>query len=103
MIVNKISGVVQTKINSVNVKKSLPVISSLGVLAGSSFSSVTPPKDVVHVSGSSVQDPFIDQFKHSGEQLLDLGADVGDAVGHGVSNMVDMFADTVSDFIDFLT
>ena len=108
MIINKISTLQgKSFIKSQNViKKTLPIVGGVSVLAGSSMGPTITP-DIPHVSGTSVTDPFIDQLAHTGDLVLDTGSEIGEAVGHGLSNIGDFaldagcaIADSVSDLGD---
>ena len=94
MIINKISALqYQNSIKPQNIiKKMLPAVGGLSVLAGSSMGPTITP-DIPHVPGTSVTDPFIDQLAHTGDMLLDTGSAIGDAVGHGLSNIGDLALD----------
>lgn len=94
MIINKISALqYQNSIKPKNIiKKTLPAVGGLSVLAGSSMGPTITP-DIPHVPGTSVTDPFIDQLAHTGDMLLDTGSAIGDAVGHGLSNIGDLALD----------
>lgn len=95
------------KINFINIgatnknrtlsKMILPTISSLTVLSGSSMGSTLPPHNVGHVSGSSVTDPLEEQFGYFSDKLIDLGADAGHAVVHGVVEATGVVIDGLSD------
>lgn len=101
MTINKIS-VIQGRsfLKSQNViKKTLPVVGGLSVLAGSSMGPTINP-DIPHVPGTSVTDPFIDQLQHTGDMLLDTGSAIGEAIAHGASDIGGVILDAGSCVVD---
>lgn len=73
-------------------KMALPTASALGVLAGSSMGPQLPRHDVVHIPGSSVEDPFIDQVEYFANKAIDLGKDAGNAILDGAERLIDKIA-----------
>jgi hypothetical protein len=70
-------------------KKAILPASALGVLAGSSMGPQIPRRDVVHVPGSSVEDPFIDQVGYFADKLVDMGKEAGNAILDGAEQLID--------------
>ena len=70
-------------------KKAILPASALGVLAGSSMGPQIPRRDVVHVPGSSVEDPFIDQVGYFADKLVDMGKEAGNAILNGAEQLID--------------
>lgn len=67
-------------VKSKNIRKAtLPVTSSLALLAGSSMNGANvPPNAEPHEPGTSVDDSAWDQIKHVGKLVKDLGEEVGE-------------------------
>lgn len=73
-------------------KMTLPTASALGVLAGSSMGPQLPRHDVVHIPGSSVEDPFVDQVEYFANKAIDLGKSAGNAILDGAERLIDKVA-----------
>ena len=104
--ISKISPILTTqspnKVKTI-AKTALPVASTLGVLAGSSMGPIIPPDNIgSHITGTSIDDSIGEVLGHTGDQLIDLGANAADAIGHGIGNMADGIVDLLGNILDSL-
>ena len=71
------------------IKKALPAVGILGVVAGASMGPGNPIRDAKHIPGTSIDDPLAEQIGYFSDRLVDIGEDVGEAVLNGTQQVLD--------------
>lgn len=80
-------------------REQLPKSSNKAVLPGSSMGPTLPPNDdrYVKATGSSIDDPLIDQIKYVGSKAVDAGEEIVDAVKASAKSLWEHLGEMLED------